>query len=314
METTLPSRKVDKEVVPLILIQQRLHQGDPTGEILSKAATANRESAIRHICLPGELTSSVAPPELKLHYVNDLLDPIRLSREALEQAKKDLGAYGYASQILQDPVPLGGGLFKTDLIVPVIEEPEERKFTEIVRSWDKAGTKDGGMYSVGLKMGRHVNGSYWVLDVARGQWSSREREDRIRAIAEMDGAKVPILLEIEAGSGGKESGESTVVNLAGFHTITFRPTGEKEARAYPLSSQVGAGNVFVLQRHWTREFLEELKFFPHSRFKDQVDAASAAFNHLSKKKVKIGGYGRMTPHRESPTRRGAIGMHSQRRF
>ena len=32
------------------------------------------------------------------------------------------------------------------------------------------------------------------------------------------------------------------------------------------------------------EFVEELRFFPYSTYKDQVDAASGAFSHLTQKR------------------------------
>lgn len=283
METTLPSRKIDKKVTPLILVQQRLHQSDPTGEMLEK-----KSGPIRHICLPGELTKNVSPPELATFYVDGLLDVERLPRPVLEQSRRELGEYGYASQILQDPVPLGGGMFKTDKLV--IEESEPGGLLRTVRSWDKAGTQGAGMHSAGVKMAVDKRNEFWITDVARGQWGATQRENRIRAIAEIDGYDVEILLEIEGGSGGKESGENTVRNLAGFKVVTFHPTGDKESRAYAFASQVGAGTVHVLNRPWTRDFIEELRFFPNSKYKDQVDAAAAAFNRLARKKRKIGGF------------------------
>ncbi len=284
METTLPSRKVDKKVTPTILIQQRLHQADPTGEMLSKATNGS----VKHICLPGELTERVSPKSLSAYYKDGLLDPVRLPREVLETLKKELGEYGYASQILQYPVPLSGGLFKTDKLHIVDHAPNN--IVRLVRSWDKAGTEDGGAWSVGLLMALDAKGFFWILDVVRGQWGAREREEMIHQTAKMDGYKVEVLLEIEGGSGGKESGENTVRMLAGFRVVVFHPTGDKESRAYGLASQVGGGNVYVLNRSWLRDLLEEFRFFPHSKYKDQVDAASGAFNRIARKKRIVGGF------------------------
>lgn len=280
MKVTLSSRKIDKLVTPLILIQQRLHQADPSGEVLERA-----KGSVKHICLPGELTKHVSPAHLAEHYKDGLMDPVRLPRVVLEKMKEEMGAYGYASQILQHPVPLGGGMFEVDKINLMDENP---RMTRIIRSWDKAGTKDGGAYSVGIKMGTDLRGNIWILDVRRKQWSNAEREGQMRAAAEEDGRSCEVILELEGGSGGKESGENSVRNLRGFIVRTFRPTGDKEARAYPLSSQVGAGNVYCLKRHWTKEFLEELRYFPASRFKDQVDAAASGFNYLARAKRKVG--------------------------
>lgn len=280
MRQTLPSRKIDKKVSPTILIQQRLHQADPSGEMLARSKTK-----IKHICLPGELTPAVSPANLAARYVDNLLDPVRLPRDILDKLAEDLGAYGYASQILQDPVPLGGGTFETDKLVLEDEAP---KLIREVRSWDKAGTQDGGNFSVGTRMGIDKKGHFWITDLRRGQWGASKREDRIAETAEEDGEDVEVVLEIEGGSGGKESGENTVKNLAGYKVYTYHPTGDKEARAYPLASQVGAGHVHVLKRPWTKAFIEELKYFPHGKYDDQVDSASGGFNRLAKRKRKIG--------------------------
>ena len=178
-------------------------------------------------------------------------------------------------------------MFKVEKFIK--EEHPPKRFLRIVRSWDKAGTELGGAFSVGVLMGIDTKNATWILDVIRGQWGSTKREEMIRHTAEVDGREVYVILEIEGGSGGKESGENTVRNLAGFKIDTYHPTGDKEARAYPLSSQVGGGTVHLLNREWTREYLEELRFFPNSKYKDQVDASSGAFNWLAKKRIRIGG-------------------------
>lgn len=290
MTNTLPSRKVDKKVSVTILIQQRLHQTDPSGDMLERS----KGKGIKHICIPGELIRDedgkplyLSPPELEEFYVDDLFDPVRMPREVLDEQAKDLGAYGYAGQILQYPVPLGGGSFEVEKLVMRNEAP--LKFVRKIRSWDKAGTQDDGAYSVGLLMGLDKNGYYWILDVVRDQLNATNREMMILQTAQLDGKKVEIELEIEGGSGGKESGENTVKMLAGYRVHATHPTGDKESRAYSCASQVGAGNVRCLLRDWTPDLLEEMRFFPNSRYKDQVDALSGAFNRLARKKKKIGG-------------------------
>lgn len=283
MKETLPSRKINKIVTPIIIIQQRLAEKDPSGMYLEK-------KNVRHICLPAETLSGakVSPPEVLKFYTDGLLDPQRMPLETLKEAEIDLGEYGYASQYLQHPVPLSGGLFKVDKISIHESHPP---LVRVYRSWDKAGTKDGGAWSVGVKMGQSKDGRFWVTDVKRGQWDSWERELHMQQTAEEDGVEVIILIEVEGGSGGKESGQSSALNLTGYRVILIHPTGDKEARAYPMASQVGAGNVSVLKRDWTPDYLKELRFFPRGKYKDQVDASSQSFNRLRRKKIKVGGFG-----------------------
>jgi len=292
MNTTLPTRKVNKEMAVTILVQQRLHQSDPSGMMIDRL---EKDGLLRHICLPGEKVegAEIKPPQLAEYYDDDgLLDPVRLPRKALDALRIELGEYGYASQILQNPVPLGGGMFKVAKLKMELERP--KRFLRLCRSWDKAGTKDGGAWTVGLLMGIDEKNEPWILDVVRRQVAATERENLIVAVAEEDDKNekitVEILLEIEGGSGGKESGEGTVRNLEGHSVFTFHPTGDKESRAYPLASQMGNGTVHCLVGAWTREFTEELRYFPHSRYKDQVDAASGAYNRLARKKKRIGGW------------------------
>ena len=289
MSETLPTRKVNKLVTVTVLIMQRLHQNDPTGAMLEKAEDSKIN--VKHICLPAELTEHVNPPKLREKYIDGLMDPIRLSTRVLRNAEVELGDYGYAGQFLQSPTPLGGGMFKVDEIRGGTCPPIKRT----VRYWDKAGTGGGGAYTVGVKMGLAFDGTFWLLDVERGQWEANQRERKIRSKAEDDGVSVHIGIEQEPGSGGKESAQNTVKRLAGFIVKAEKPTGDKTLRADPLAVQVNAGNFHISDRikntPMIREYLKEMKNFPYSKYKDQIDASSGAFNMLATKRIRVGGLG-----------------------
>ena len=283
MDQTLSTRKIDKKVTPLVLIMQRLHQNDPAGHMLSK-----QKSTVKHVCLPGEIRNykgEVRPIELIRYYRDGLLDPVRMGWEVLKEMEADLGQYGYASQIGQRPTPPGGGMFKVDMIQVVDTLPQAHDIMQVVRYWDKAGTEGDGAFTVGVKMARLHGGKFLVMDVKRGQWSSDERERIIRATAEADGIGTTIYVEQEPGSGGKESAENTVRNLAGFRVHLDRPTGDKVHRADPWSVQVNNGNVMLLRARWNHQYIEEHRYFPFGTYKDQVDASAGAFNKLVRQKV-----------------------------
>jgi predicted phage terminase large subunit-like protein len=153
-----------------------------------------------------------------------------------------------------------------------------------IRYTDKAGTQDGGAYTAGVKIGRdEVTGLFYVAHVVRGQWSAMQRENVIKTQAALDGPDCEQWIEQEPGSGGKESAQNTVLNLAGFNVHVDRVTGDKGSRAAPFSAQVEAGNVYVLLEEWTDAYIDELhNFDPNAGgFKDQVDASSGAFNKLA---------------------------------
>jgi predicted phage terminase large subunit-like protein len=286
VEQTLSTRKTDKAITPTIIIMQRLHQDDPSGHLLAK-----QKENIKHICLPGECRNylkQVNPPELIKNYTDDLLDPKRLPWKVLKDLEADLGQYGYAGQIGQDPTPPGGGMFKVDFFTIIDGLPAEAHWIHAVRYWDKAGTADGGAYTAGVKIIRVSSGKWNIADVRRGRWSSHERERIILNTAEADGTSVDVWVEQEPGSGGKESAEGTIRNLAGFSVYAEHPTGDKVFRADPYSVQVNNGEFQLLRGAWNREFIEEHRFFPFGTYKDQVDASAGAFNKLvNKKEVRI---------------------------
>ncbi len=280
--TILVSRKVDKEITPVITIMQRLHQDDVTGYLLKK-----KEATIRHICLPGELRNYgqfVNPPELASRYINGLLDPIRLNWEMLNELMVDLGQYGYAGQVGQNPTPPGGGMFRVDHF-QFIAAINVNTVEQSVRYWDKAGTAGGGAYTTGVKISRIRGGRFIIEDVRRGQWSSEERERIILETARNDGHAVHVVLEQEPGSGGKESVESSIKNLAGYAAYADYPRGDKVTRADPYSVQVNNGNVTMVINSWNHAFVEEHRYFPYGTYKDQVDAAAAGFNYLCRKRL-----------------------------
>jgi predicted phage terminase large subunit-like protein len=291
MNEVLPTRKINKAVTPTFLIMQRLHQNDPSGNRLAKP---NAKQAVLHVCLPAQLADNVNPPELKANYVGGLMDPTRLSAKVLTDAEAELGQFAFSGQFRQDPVPLGGGMFKTTRLrfEPL---PSDLKFRKVVRYWDKAGTAGGGAYTVGAKMGEDIRGRFWVLHVVRGQWSSEEREDVIHNTAKMDGRGVVVAVEQEPGSGGKESAENTARRLAGFR-VKIDPVGQsdgnKALRADPFSVQVNCGNVILVIADWNTAYVDEMKFFPASTYKDQMDASSGAFNQLTGKRLKVGALGK----------------------
>lgn len=283
IDHSLPTRKTDKGISVIIGIMQRLHQDDPTGHILKK----NKKN-IRHISLPGEIRNygdNVLPVELVKYYKDGLLDPIRLSWAHLKDLESDLGQYGYAGQIGQDPTPPGGGMFHVDSMIIIHNKPDHNQIKQVVRYWDKAGSEGKGAYTAGVKMAVLKSGIFVVLDVKRGQWGTAKREQIIKSTAVADGYDTVIHIEQEPGSGGKESAEGTIRNLVGFSCRADKPTGDKVFRADPYSVQVNNGQFQIVVGDWNHDFIEEHRFFPYSKFKDQVDASSGAFNHLVSKKL-----------------------------
>lgn len=287
MTHILPSRKVDKLVSTMILVQQRLHENDSTGYLLASGLP------IKHICLPAELTEDVKPSELREFYIDGLLDPIRMPREILLREKLRLGDYGYASQFLQKPYPVGGGLFKEAYFIHRRASAPYKAMR--LRYWDLAATAAGlsnsACNTAGTLLSRDDNGDWFVENVVVGQWEPRERLENIKAVALRDRVRYgphqepDIYLEHEGGSSGVDAFKYAASYLAGFRVHPDRPTGDKEARARPVAAQCAAGNVYIVEDgSWDiPAWIKELCAFPNARLKDRVDSFSGAFNKLLQK-------------------------------
>jgi len=259
----------------IILIMTRWHEDDLAGRIL----VSERASDWTVLNLPALAEDNDplgrAPGEA--------LCPDRYDEAALDRIRRG-GLNSWYALYQQRPQPPEGGMFKRPWFTIGNVPPVVQLFGGFCRYWDKAGTAEGGAYTAGVLMGRNKNGQFWVLDVIRGQWSAGERERIILQTAHTDQAAwgaVQTWVEQEPGSGGKESAENTIRNLAGFRVRAERVTGDKAFRAEPYAAQAEAGNVTILRAPWTAQYLSELCAFPTGTYADQVDASSGAFNKLA---------------------------------
>jgi predicted phage terminase large subunit-like protein len=178
----------------------------------------------------------------------------------------------------------GAGLFLVDHLPIVDAIPAALSH---VRRWDMAATAGGGDWTVGVLMaGPDSDGRFYVVDVVRGQWEPSERDRIIRQTSELDGKSVKVVGPQDPGAAGVQAAQAFVRLLSGFSVTTERETGDKVTRADPFAAQVNAGNVSLVRGDWVREFIEELRRFPHGSHDDQVDAAAGAFSRLAERRAK----------------------------
>ena len=264
----------------MILTATRWHVDDPTGRFLLRFPDA-RVFKFPAISLA---PSAEHPRPYDLRRVAGIpLFPQFKSRAFLQERRSAATSASWESLYQQSPIIVGGGLFPIDRIKVSRAMPAMDQIKKTVRYWDKAGTTDDGAYTAGVRMHALQDGGWFISDVVRGQWGAFERERIMKATAERDAEifgklKVEIHTEQEPGSGGKESAERTIANLAGFKAYANRVTGDKETRAEPYAAQWQAGNITILyNERWNDPFLDEHESFPSGEYKDQVDAAAGAF-------------------------------------
>jgi predicted phage terminase large subunit-like protein len=254
----------------MILIMTRWHEDDLAGRIL-----ASEEGPRWKVVNLPAIAEAGDPLGREL---GQALCPARYDEAALEERRTVLGSYAFSALYQGHPTPPGGGMFQREWFDVVGAAPAD---AARCRYWDKAGTEGAGDWSCGVKMVRDGDGVFYIEDVVRGQWSALARERIMRQTAEMDGGNVSVGIEQEPGSGGKESAESSVRNLAGFPVYAEKVTGEKQVRAMPFAAQCEARNVKLVRGSWNNAYLEELASFPYGSHDDMVDGSSGAFSKLA---------------------------------
>jgi len=182
-----------------------------------------------------------------------------------------------------------GSLFNRESfeIIDDSEIPSFSNDTQIVRFWDLAGSEPTQSnpdpdWTVGC-LGAFDNGVFYILDIRRIRAKGDKVEKFIRATAAEDGPEIPIMMEQEPGSAGKNLIDQYArYVLPGYNFTGQRATGDKATRAKPLSAAVANGNVRLIRAAWNTDFLDEVSAFPEARVHDdQVDATVHAFNHCA---------------------------------
>lgn len=279
---TLSSRKVDKANTPVVTIMQRLHEDDVTGYLLKK-----KGENIRHICLPAEDCDDVKPSDLRARYVDGLLDPVRLSRAVLDEAKTDLGSRGYAGQYGQSPVAAGGNIIKEAWFKRISQaEFKALRFHEPMHffldsAYDEQQAKSDNDPS-GIIATCRIGNNVYVTN-AKKVW--KDFPDLIAFLPEFLYANDytgESSLRIEPKANGKSIVQvlerETTLNV----TETPTPTDSKAVRLHAVSPKIECGRCWLVEGDWNEEFIDEVCGFPNKTHDEYVDILGYALNyHLS---------------------------------
>lgn len=193
----------------------------------------------------------------------ELLDPVRHPVEELDEAKIDLGSFGYAAQHQQRAAPRVGGIWKRFWwgywvpagieLEPVRELLEDGTvvfcrqtvlppfFEWSTQSWDMAfGGGETSSMVVG-QVGAVLGVSRFFLDQVRGQMDFLETQSALRALSFV-WPRVEMKL-VENKANGPAIISSLQAEIPGLTAI--EPEGDKTARAAAEEGTIEAGRVFL---------------------------------------------------------------------
>jgi predicted phage terminase large subunit-like protein len=280
---SVPTRLNDPVRSAIVIIMQRLHEGDVAGVALAL------KLGYTHLMLPMEFeperrcVTSIGFTDPRT-YEGELLFPERFPPDVMERDKRAMTQYAVAGQFQQRPTPREGGMFKRQWFAGKIIGPHAVPHgTRWCRHWDLAATrKKTAARTAGVKIGRTPDGRFIVAHSVKVQEEGDSVRKIIKATAQTDGFECAISLPQDPGQAGKVQASDMVAMLAGYKARATPETGDKATRAEPFSHQCEAGNVYLVNGEWVESYLDELCLFPGGNFKDQVDASSGAFAYFTK--------------------------------
>jgi len=258
-----------------VVIQQRGHERDATGHLLSQG------TQWEHICIPMEFDGKRRTTALGAYdprqAVGDLLWEKRFPPADLADWKKRLASFGTAGQLQQSPAPAGGGIFKRDHWRFYKARPA--KFDEVVLSWDMTFKKTTDSdYVAGGAWGR-VGADKYLLDRVKERMGFADSIKAVRAMKARWPMAVAVLVEDKAN--GPAIIETLTKEIPGV--IAVNPDGGKESRAYAIQPEHEAGNLYLPDPSiapWVEEYLGELSSFPRGANDDEVDQTTQAINWM----------------------------------
>ena len=207
------------------------------------------------------------------------------NRHGKKEVEEDRGIKGrdFETQYNQNPQPEEGLMFKRAWFRVVDVLPVKGRVAT-ARFWDCAATelrpgKDPD-FTVGTKLSKFEDGTFYVEDVVRGRWSPHVVDETIVKTAQLDGPKVKIREEQEPGASGKSMIAIHTRMLAGYDYAGRAPSGAKTTRWRPVAVQAEAGNVVLLRGEWNQAWLQEITTVPDSKHDDQADSVAGAFEEV----------------------------------
>ncbi len=169
--------------------------------------------------------------------------------------------------------------------------------TARVRAWDLAASvvsesQKNPDWTAGVLMSRDRFGIYYIEDVSRFRLQTDGVIREIVKTARYDGEDTRVIVPRDPGGAGKIAASFLLRTLAeqGVGAKSDPVSGHTgKLNAFkPFCALAESGNLRIVKGEWNNAFFEELEGFTSDRQKqrlrkdDQVDAASSAFNTISK--------------------------------
>jgi predicted phage terminase large subunit-like protein len=263
---TLVTRPDDKKAARIVVVMQRVHEGDLVGYL-------QEQGGFEILNLPAiaQVSSNYRTGQRSSHWrlAGEILHPEHESAEILLGIKRDMGSMQFSAQYQQTPVPAGGTFIKRAWLKSysaseISSQPRDR----IVISWDIALSEtQTGDSSAGVVL-LNRGDKFYVLEVAKGQFLFGRLISKILDMSKRYLRSTLLIEESPISLGLIQALRENNINV-----VTVKPTNDKVSRVISQSALLEGGSVLFPERaEWLDDFIGELLSFPGGRHDDQVDA------------------------------------------
>jgi predicted phage terminase large subunit-like protein len=267
--TTMESRK-NRPDTPIIVIMQRLHENDLSGFLLNGG---NGESW-EHLNIQSEIGDGKS------------FWPEQFPWEDLKR-KEASNPYVYAGQYMQNPAPIGGGIFKDEWWQYYNALPTFK--WRAIYADTAMKTKEQNDYSVFQCWGVTDSNKVFLIDMIRGKWEAPELLAQARAFwNKHKGAENGALRQMKIEDKASGTGLIQTLKREGIPVLPIQRNIDKITRAYDAAPSIEAGHVYLPKdAPWLSDILTEATQFPNATHDDTLDPMMDAISDMLLKSNEI---------------------------
>ena len=267
----ISSRLDDPVRGTITAVQQRLHEADLSGYLLSRGGW---ELLSLPLVAEEEKTHKFGNYEWR-RPVGNILLPDRFPEAEIEKIRANNGEAIFATQWQQNPTSTRGELIKTEYLNSIDARPSgaTRIFIAVDTAVKQTETSDYTVFLVIATDGTR----HYVVDVVRARFDCVQMCDA--AVRLLERHRVEKLLIEDSASG---PGLQAMLAAKGSRS-ELRPVGgrNKQERLEKHLHVFVEGGIYVLNNQpWTVAFRNELVRFPIARHDDQVDALTLYLEYM----------------------------------
>lgn len=299
----IPTRVNDPQRSAMIVIMQRVHEDDVSGDILD-----NRPEPWVHVCIPMRYEpdrhcATKRGEDWRIEE-GELYWPERFPEWTVKRDEAPLGSFGVAAQFQQMPAPRGGGIIHDTDWQAWPPASEEQKWTSVytdddgvmrtsVRfpSWefvlaylDTAFTeKEENAYCAFVRWGVFADTAGRPKVMLAAAWQDRPtlRELATRVLDSCRRGSVDVLvIENRAGAEWVKQELQRQMQKGEFSIVLDEPRGDKVARLHSVSVLFEDKMIFAPDRAWADMVIKQVGQFPKGKYKDLVDCTSGGLGYL----------------------------------